>query len=435
MTIFRFHRQAFVFFFLIAPVQASVLVSPEFSTHVQQDSPSDKEFRKGVDALLKSRLDEAEHAFLNSAKLNPNTAAPLLGLADIELKKKQPDKAAKWLVAADKAEPRSELVRLAWGRYYRNQKNDSRAEVMLKESIAIKPSASAYLELAQLYLADEKNARAALEMSKKAVSLSPTNPLVHHILAISLAANGLSDDAILEFERVTRLTPKDPEPWRAIGRLHAEKNRFSLATAALDKGIKLQPFHYDLLIDRGDIAMAQNKWGEAGRFYETAAKQRPASAVLLTKLGWLYYITQQAQKSEKAYKQAIQLEPNVPDSYNNLAWVILSDPTRQNEALKLSEKANQIAPNNPLYLDTLGWIHHLRGDDAKAEQIFRKAISFKPELPDIHHHLGMIYVTQGRKGEAISAFTRALELNPSFTFASDAKKHLTQLMQQESTRR
>lgn len=424
MTRHNFFWLIFGFFVVATHVAASVIVSPEFSNHAQKDSPWDREFRRGVDALLKSQFGEAERAFLNSSKLNPNAAAPLLGLADIALKNKQTGKATQWLVLADKAEPGSELVKLAWGRYYRNQNNPALAETKFKESIAINPQASAYLELAQLYLADKKDVLAALEMSKKAVSLAPNNPVTHHILAISLAANKLSQEAILEFEKVARLTPKNYEPWRAIGRLHAENNRFSLAAAALDRGIKLRPLDYDLLVDRGDIAMAQNKLADAGRFYETALQQRPTSTIVLTKLGWLYYRTQQIQKSENAYLRAIQFEPHVPEPYNNLAWVMLSNSSKYNEALKLAEKATRIAPNNPNYLDTLGWIHHLLGNDIKAEEVLRQALNYKPVLPDIYQHLGMVYVAQGKKNEAMFAFKRALELNPKL---SDTRKQLNLL--------
>lgn len=427
MTPFRFHSPVLIFFLLLTSAQASILVSPEFRMNVPEDTPANKEFRKGVNALIHSKLNEAEQAFLTSTKLNSTNAAPFLGLADIELKRNQPNKASRWLAAADKAEPGSAQVRLAWGRFYGNQKNDAQAEAKFKESIAIKPSASAYLELAQLYLTNKKNPQAALDAGKKAVALSPTNPLAHSILAISLSANGLSDEAVQEFEQVARLAPKDPEPWRAIGRLQAEKSRFSLAAVALDTGIKLQPDNYDLLIDRGDVAMAQNKMGEATRFYEAATKQGKVTATLLTKLGWLYFISNQPRKAENAYAKAIQLEPNAPDPYNNLAWVILSNPNRHDEALKLSEKANQIVPGNSIYADTLGWIYHLRGDNTKAEQILRKATGYRPELADIHHHLGLIYLTQGRKKEAVTAFTRALALNPKFTYAADAKKNLAKL--------
>lgn len=412
---------------LLGPAQASVFLSPEMQTTIISETPAHKEFRKGISALLSSRLTEAEQAFLASSKLDPGFAAPLLGLADVELKKKRPTAAAKWLAAADKAEPNSVQVKLAWGRYYRTQQQYAKAEAMLTKSIEIKPSAAAYLELAFLYLADQKNPRAALEASEKSISLAPTNPAVRYALAMSLSANGMGDRAMQEFEQVTRLQPDNPEAWRAIGRLHAEKGRFPQAAVALDRAIKLQPTNTAILVDRGDVAVAMNSSADAIRFFELAIKQQPDSAPLFAKLGLVYQINKRAKESETAYLKAIQLDPRSADPYNNLAWLVIADTARQEQALKWAEKANQIAPNTPVYLDTLGWLHHLSGNSKKAEQLLLKAADLKPELSDVHYHLGLIYAKQGKKNEAVAAFKRALAINPNFTYSSEAKKSLGEI--------
>ena len=412
---------------VLAPDRASVYLSPELQATANTETPANLEFRKGVQALLGNRLAEAEPAFLKARQLDPHFAAPLLGLADIALKKKQPDLVVKWLTAADQASPNSSQVKLAWGRYYRSQNKPDKAEAMLKQSISLNPSATAYVELSHLYVADLNKPDAAVLASEKAVALAPDNPVIHYALATSLAAAGRVDEAVRAFEQVTRLKPSDPAPWRAIGRLHAEKHRFNEAAKALDQAMQLQPGDAAIVADRGDVAVALNKPDDAIRFYELATRQQPSSAILFSKLGLVYQVSKQASAAETAYLKALKLDPKLADVYNNLAWLMAGDSARSADALKWAEKANLIAPNTPTYLDTLGWFQHLRGDDAKAIASLQKAIQLKPDLAEAHHHQGLIYAKQGKKTEAMVAFKRALAINPNFTYSAEARKKLAEL--------
>lgn len=57
-----------------------------------------------------------------------------------------------------------------------------------------------------------------------------------------------------------------------------------------------------------------------------------------------------------------------------------------------------------------GWAFHSRGLNEQAEVDFRKAISLAPDSVDANYVLGLVLKAQGRKEEAILAFTRTIEL-------------------------
>ena len=52
-----------------------------------------------------------------------------------------------------------------------------------------------------------------------------------------------------------------------------------------------------------------------------------------------------------------------------------------------------------------------------AIQMYDKALSFGDVYPQIHHNKGNLFLQQGKMSEAISAFSRALELDPTFSFS------------------
>lgn len=98
-----------------------------------------------------------------------------------------------------------------------------------------------------------------------------------------------------------------------------EQHRFDEAISAFEHGLKLQPKHVPLLVDRGDVAAAQGMWGDAARYYREATKHAPDSSPLLIKLGMANYLSQQWSGAKAAYLKAVQLDPKAADAYNTLA--------------------------------------------------------------------------------------------------------------------
>ncbi len=396
-------------------------------TQTAAESPAAEEFRKGIAALLNSNSKAAEQAFQNAISIDPTLAGPLLGLADVAMSRNQPKEAEKWLAAASKAQPNSDAVMLGWGRYYRARNDHAKAEQAFKQAISTRPSATAYVELGDIYLSKMNKRQEALKAYGKAVALAPESAAMRYSYATGLAANGQVAQAVKEFEQVARLSPKDAEPWRAIGRLHAEQHRYAEAAAAMDQGLKLQPDYVPLLADRGDVAATQGKMNEVIRYYKEAARHAPGAASLQTKLGLAYQLSRRWSDAETAYLQAIKADPKAADAYNNLAWLALNQGKRLDDALKWADKAVQLTPGNPSYLDTLGWVYRKRGDLAKAAETLRKASSIQPPLADVHYHLGEVYAAQGKNADAISALRRALQISPTFPEAENARKRLEAL--------
>lgn len=407
--------------------RAALLQAPEQDVRVSVESPAYHSFREGVAALLKSDLKAAEAAFRAAAGLDPRLAPPLIGLADVAMKRGQPADAEKWLTAASRAQPEADAVDLAWGRYHLARKDLARAEQAFRRAIATRPSATAYLELGDLCLADKARKREALAAYEKALTLAPHNASARFSFATGLAANGQVDRALKEFEQVARERPKDPEPWRTIGRLHAERHRFDAAAAALDNALKLQPKSIHLLVDRGDVAAAQGKLDDAVHYYQQAARLAPGASPVLIKLGLAHQLSRQWGKAEAAYLRAIESDPKAADAYNNLAWLAMQQGKRKDEAVTWAGKAAQLKPDSPAYLDTLGWAYQNRGELDKAAETLRKAVSLQPALADAQYHLGIVYAVQGRKVEAVSALRRALEIDATFPMAADARARLKAL--------
>jgi tetratricopeptide (TPR) repeat protein len=59
-----------------------------------------------------------------------------------------------------------------------------------------------------------------------------------------------------------------------------------------------------------------------------------------------------------------------------------------NKALKMSRKAVELEPDNASYLDTIGWILHLKGKDQDAKTYFKRAMIYggKDSYECVNHY-------------------------------------------------
>lgn len=85
---------------------------------------------------------------------------------------------------------------------------------------------------------------------------------------------------------------------------------------------------------------------------------------------------------------------------------------RQQEALSLLERANQLAPGDPECLTNIGCVLRHLGRLEEAEIYLRKAIDIQPDLALPYNHLGLVLMDEDRLHEAREKFEKALSLKP-----------------------
>jgi predicted Zn-dependent protease len=81
--------------------------------------------------------------------------------------------------------------------------------------------------------------------------------------------------------------------------------------------------------------------------------------------------------------------------------------------LKLSRQAVSKEPNNPAFLDTLGFIYLKRDKNDDAIEIFNKLIRSYPDDPTCAYHLGMALYQKGDITRARTELSHALDRSPS----------------------
>ena len=67
-----------------------------------------------------------------------------------------------------------------------------------------------------------------------------------------------------------------------------------------------------------------------------------------------------------------------------------------------------IAPEDPFYLDSLGWVYYRLGQLDKAEQVLKQAVAIQDD-PEFLAHLGEVLWQQGQEDEAKKVWQQGLK--------------------------
>lgn len=388
-------------------------------------------FREGLDQLQKNDLDGAEKAFAESMKRDPNQVGPLLGLAEVAIRKGQARKGATYLQKAMTVAPNNILVSQAWGRYLYLQKDFVEAENVFKKAIDQDPrSIQARLNLGQLYQIGMKDFNKAVAVYREALAIDPESAEVHHGLGVTLAALNKTAAALAEFEEAGRLAPTNPLPYLAIGRVYVAQKEFNKALAAFGTAVDRQPSFVQARLDRAKIFTSRGEVNYALAEYWAVVRIQPKLVTVLVQIGIIHQQRRQFSEAERIYLDAIQRDPAQALAYNNLAYMAAERKEKLDEALGWAQKAVELAPKAPEFHDTLGWVHRARGELDLAVAALEKAVSLeqfaqtKSNQAEIRYHLGIVYAEKGKTQESSVALRKALELRADFTGANDARQRL-----------
>jgi Flp pilus assembly protein TadD len=122
-------------------------------------------------------------------------------------------------------------------------------------------------------------------------------------------------------------------------------------------------------------------------------------------------------EAEALFLELVDSDPNDAAAANYLGYSWADRGENLSEALDLVSRAVAIEPENPAYLDSLGWVHYRLGDLDQAEYWLRRAVGFGGGDGTILAHLGEVLLEKGNSDEAQSLLRRALDVgceNPEY---------------------
>ncbi|QKJ66402.1 tetratricopeptide repeat protein [Deefgea piscis] len=142
-----------------------------------------------------------------------------------------------------------------------------------------------------------------------------------------------------------------------------------------------------------------------------AIKRNPSSAELYYDRSLYLDLVGDIPAAEADLRQYLQLSPGHVHGLNALGYILANRTDRYSEANTYLEQAMAKEPNNPVVLDSMGWLRFKQGRLNEAAELLKRAFAQLPD-PEIAAHYTEVLWQKGDKKQAISVLNAAILLEP-----------------------
>jgi len=203
-----------------------------------------------------------------------------------------------------------------------------------------------------------------------------------------------------------------PEAQSRLAHLKLKTQGLENAIGDLDEKINRMPQYYVELVQiKAALLRESNELDRAFQQLEIGLQEKPDnpdflydSALLAEKLGDM-------ASMETRLRRLIEIQPNNPYVYNALGYTLADVTDRFEEAKELIKIALDLAPDNFMILDSMGWVEYRLHNYDESLDLLRRAYSQRRD-PEIAAHLGEVLWVIGRKDEAKSILQDAVGAHP-----------------------
>jgi tetratricopeptide (TPR) repeat protein len=257
------------------------------------------------------------------------------------------------------------------------------AKGSLLKAVEVNPRlVEARLILAEFYLRSRDK-----ELARKQID-SVLEILPENIQALTLLGNlrVLENDAKGAEEayiKVTELNKDDAGAYMRLGVLYNMTNRAEDAKGMLQKALEIDPNRVDALGILVGLLAKEKKYDNAIELCNTysakAGDKKPLIAIIEYLRGNLFLEQEKIDEARGYFEKAIETDPNLLPPYEILATISLKDKNHM-DAIKRYEEIIAKRPDYFAGYMKIGTIYDQLGDNKKAEEFYRKALSIKKDF-------------------------------------------------------
>lgn len=370
-----------------------------------------------------SNSAELEGLLQDLVKRFPTDAPPRLALVQHFLDQRTPKAAVSAAQDAASAMPNDVRILDALGRAQLAAGDSRQAINSLQKAAAQSSLPEPHLRLAEVLsgMGEHVAADASLQ---RAVQMAPRHLAVQQSQVNLALARGKVAEAL----RVARLIQQQ-RPTEAVGSLmeaevHARQQAWPAAASAYKLALDRQP-STETVKQLYSAQVAAGRQPDADKTAAAWLQERPKDIEFLFHVGAMAAQRKDFAAAEHQFQQVLALAPGNALALNNAAAVILQQG--KPGALPLAEKANQLAPNQAAFLDTLASALAAEKQWARAVESQQKAVALAPAAPAFRLNLARHLLDSGDTGRARVELESLAALGRNFPAQADVAAMLKRL--------
>jgi tetratricopeptide (TPR) repeat protein len=344
----------------------------------------------------------------------------VIGAADTKLQPQTQAAALEILAQVRALKPEDPGISLRLADRYVQLGQAEQSEAVLRELQERSPrNPAAVSRLAELYLRSGRIPEASrqLEALRK---IDPANPVTYYFLGVVALQEKQFERARNHFERAVLLNPALEPAQTDLAVALLSLNRPEDAVAVLDRARKEVPPSFRLEYLSGVARSQLKRFDQALEAYLAAETLGATNQPPLTDHRFYFQVGALLErKGDEArcieyLEKSLELKPDYDEALNHLGYLWAEKGKNLPRARAMIEQALQAEPENPAYMDSMGWVLFKLGRYPEALEWLTQARQKLTE-PDatVLDHLGDAAAALGRWDLAREAWAASLKVESS----------------------
>lgn len=248
------------------------------------------------------------------------------------------------------------------------------------------------------------------------------NPQSLAVVIDYYSKNEQISEAIPLLQKLTELMPSNDLAWRQYLQFLYTENRFDEVVIEGTKADEKIPDDPYITFFVGSSLQIDGMSAKAVEWLERSSSipsDKLFRSIVFGSLGDTYAATDNWEQAYDAYDKALRYNPNNDNVLNNYAYYLSESGGDLEKAEKMSQKANDLQPDQASYLDTLGWIYFLKSDYKEALKWIKKAVDTGNASATVIEHYGDVFEALNETKNAKKWWGKALEMDPNRTYLKE----------------
>ncbi len=267
------------------------------------------------------------------------------------------------------------------------------------------------------------NPSGAVTAVEQLISRRPENLTQYSTLGLLLRQSGQTEKAIQIYRQADKVAREqtDLEAKAALADLDLdwiealmEAGRTEGAAQRVRIGVEEFPGDLRFLLAKAQVEYGSGDPEQGRRSLEDLLETHPDRPGLGPAVGEVYLALAARLEGEgrsaeqtELLRRAIELNPRNDRALNFLGYLWADRGENLEESVTMLLHALEIRPDEPAYLDSLGWAYYRQGEFELALPQLARAIQLGGEEPVILQHLGDLYAATDRPEQALDLWRRS----------------------------
>ncbi|MEM6265386.1 MAG: tetratricopeptide repeat protein, partial [Bacteroidota bacterium] len=221
------------------------------------------------------------------------------------------------------------------------------------------------------------------------------------------------DSSMKYYRQSLKVDPAQEKVWLAWMKTSYQHGTPAQLLEVSERALEFYPNQLEFLYYHGVARNLLNQYEDAIFFLNKVRRvgsgENGFMARVHTELGKAYHFTKKFEDSDEAFNQALDRQPDDVDVIRTYASILAERNGQLQEALKMSNKAMALQPEDPETRGLHGFILFQSGEHQEAAKLLRQSIEKKPTAVTYERY-GDVLFQLGDKKEALAQWEKAQEL-------------------------